>query len=221
MPLRNGLGGNPEHFGQCLAATRPFDGGLNGFGLHGVYESHAFRYDASVSFGDATPPPLIFESMSFGERLREIIEARGTDQSKLAKNLHISSQAVNQWVNARTAPRGGRWHEVCKLLNVTVDTLLAPPGSPIEEPGRDGRSHLIAAFDMLDPDDQAIVLGIADRLAIKAAAIRGQPPPPFATGGSVKPTITTEPSPSQPVPLNATDDPHGGKVVPMKRRKAG
>lgn len=75
---------------------------------------------------------LLYESMAFADRLEEIMTARGIDQTALAATLGLTSQAVSQWCNGTTKPRGQRLEKIAVALGVTPPDLLAPRGTPLD-----------------------------------------------------------------------------------------
>ena len=78
--------------------------------------------------------------MSFAQRLNAAMDERGLDQSGLARLLGLTSQAVSQWCNGTTQPKGRRLTEVAAALGVTVGFLL---GTDIHTgmPPRDGETR--------------------------------------------------------------------------------
>lgn len=64
------------------------------------------------------------ESMTFGERLGDIMARERVDQSELARRLDITSQAVNQWLKQKTTPKGARLGQIAKALGVEVHELM-------------------------------------------------------------------------------------------------
>ena len=69
--------------------------------------------------------------MAFADRLREIMEIRGINQTDLARLVGVRSQAVTQWANVRTHPRGKRLEQIATALDVSSSDLMLPAGSPI------------------------------------------------------------------------------------------
>jgi transcriptional regulator with XRE-family HTH domain len=72
--------------------------------------------------------------MTFAARLREIMKAHGLTQSHVARELHITSQAVSQWAKpGGTRPVGDKLDDVAKALRVTTTELMSPVGSPFND----------------------------------------------------------------------------------------
>lgn len=107
-------------------------------------------------FQGARWKPALFESMSFAQRLTEIMADRDVNQSDLGRALKLTSQAVNQWTDGGTRPVGKRLGLIADVLDVTVSDLMAPPGSPIPNPRHPSESN--------NSDDQAFNEGVGRRL---------------------------------------------------------
>ncbi len=95
--------------------------------------------------------------MTFAARLREILDERGVDQTELATALGLTSQAVNQWVKTDgTRPRGKRLDAIAECLDITVDDLMMPPGSPIprRRGARLGKRHSEQAGEFVHESEE-------------------------------------------------------------------
>lgn len=65
--------------------------------------------------------------MAFGAKMRELREARGLSQSKIAELTGVSRNAVSQWEAGVTQPTTKRLNILAKALGVSVEQLIAPP----------------------------------------------------------------------------------------------
>ena len=59
-----------------------------------------------------------------GERIRAAREKCGYSLDKVATELGVSFQAVSQWENGQTSPRGKRLNQLSEFLNTTKAWLL-------------------------------------------------------------------------------------------------
>ncbi len=66
--------------------------------------------------------------MSFAANLQRISAQKQITQSDLARELDVTSQAVNQWYTGATTPRGRRLSQIAKALGVSEGELLGAPG---------------------------------------------------------------------------------------------
>lgn len=90
--------------------------------------------------------------MSFGAKIRDLREARGLSQSKIAELTGVSRNAVSQWEAGVTEPTSRRLNILAKALGVTVEQLIAPPA-------RNRQAVIEAAirlFDRLGVEDTSI-----------------------------------------------------------------
>ncbi len=84
----------------------------------------------------AKTKPVRPEYLTLGRRIKALMDARGFDQSQVARRLGIEPQSVQQWIRGQTAPRGYRIQALAALLDVEPSLLLGPAG---EEPA--GSTH--------------------------------------------------------------------------------
>ncbi|MCB1503859.1 MAG: helix-turn-helix domain-containing protein [Hyphomicrobiaceae bacterium] len=64
--------------------------------------------------------------MENGRRLRELREAAGFSQTKLASMMDVSRNAISQWETGETQPSSRRLAKLAKILRVPIDTIMAP-----------------------------------------------------------------------------------------------
>ena len=65
--------------------------------------------------------------MTFAERLLSLRNAQGNSQEQLARQLHVSRQAVAKWENGQAMPDVDRAIAISRLYKVTLDSLFLPP----------------------------------------------------------------------------------------------
>jgi len=74
---------------------------------------------------NATTQSCILTGMnSIGSRIAAAREAKGLNQSELARALNISPQAVQKWESDSSTPKGTRLREVALVLGVTVEHIM-------------------------------------------------------------------------------------------------
>lgn len=58
--------------------------------------------------------------------LKELLQERGLNQSRLAKALNIRRQTINVWINEGVVPTQppSVYLKMCRLLNVTLEELV-------------------------------------------------------------------------------------------------
>lgn len=64
--------------------------------------------------------------MGSGRRLKELREAAGLSQSKLAKLAGVTRNAVSQWEHGETQPSSKRLKLLSRLLSVPIDEMMTP-----------------------------------------------------------------------------------------------
>jgi len=57
--------------------------------------------------------------------IRNRREKAGLSQENIAKGLSVSQQAVAKWENGKALPRADKLPELARILNCTIDELLA------------------------------------------------------------------------------------------------
>lgn len=65
--------------------------------------------------------------MDSGQRLRELREAAGLSQSKLAELTGVTRNAVSQWEAGETQPSSRRLAKLSKALRVPIDEIMTSP----------------------------------------------------------------------------------------------
>lgn len=87
-------------------------------------------------------PQNIAASRSGAIRLRELREAAGLTQARLAKLVGVTRNAVSQWEAGETTPTLRRLEKVSKILGVAVDAIL------VEAP-EDARERVLSSAERL------------------------------------------------------------------------
>ena len=72
----------------------------------------------------AKTKPVRPEYQAVGRRIKACMEARGLDQSTVARALGVEPQSVQQWIQGQTNPRGYRITALAALLDVEPWELL-------------------------------------------------------------------------------------------------
>ncbi|KTT33797.1 hypothetical protein SB18R_03145 [Pseudomonas oryzihabitans] len=108
---------------------------------------------------------------SIGSRIAVAREARGLNQSELARQLGVTPQAVQKWEAGETEPRRKRVEEIASILGTSAEHLLigggkastdrfnAEPGPSITTPFR---SVKIAGTAQLGPEGYWTALSPSD-----------------------------------------------------------
>lgn len=112
---------------------------------------------------------LLGEMEMLAERLRELREARGLTQTRLAEMLAVSPRVYNRWEMGAATPRFDTVVQLADLLGVTLDELAgrkAVASRPkIQNPKlRDLYEHV----DQLADEDQQALMILLDSLIKRA-----------------------------------------------------
>ena len=83
----------------------------------------------------STTKPVRPEYIAVGRRIKACMEAKGLDQSAVARALDIEPQSVQQWVCGQTTPRGYRIRALSSLLDVEPWQLLGSAEDNALAPG--------------------------------------------------------------------------------------
>jgi len=120
---------------------------------------------------------------TLGEKIRRCRKAKGFSQQKLAGELGIQYQSVQDWERGKTRPSLDKVVRLCEIFGVTSTWLLHPGGKiyPAREEtllqeapvlyGMDseGRKYL-EMFQRLRPDTKGIVIKIMEAMFLKDKA---------------------------------------------------
>ncbi len=90
--------------------------------------------------------------MELGQRLKELREAAGLSQGKLAEIAGVSRNAVSQWEAGTTQPSTKRLTAIARALDVSVDQIMASSSKT--------RDRIVEAatrlFDRLGPNETSV-----------------------------------------------------------------
>ena len=104
--------------------------------------------------------------MTFGEKLYELRKQRGMSQEALARELHVSRQAISRWELGEVAPDTVNVLALSRLMGVSTDYLLRD--DCLEE--RDTPA-VQRAEESLQRRTRAVNLGIMLRVVVLIAAL--------------------------------------------------
>ena len=106
------------------------------------------------------------EMEEFAERLKQLREARGLSQARLAEMVEVTPRVYNRWERGSTIPRLDTLVRIADVLQVTLDELagrkkLKSPELKIRNP----KLHdLYKQIDSLSNEDQQALEVLLDRL---------------------------------------------------------
>lgn len=122
---------------------------------------------------------------TLGEKIRRCRKAKGFSQQKLAGELGIQYQSVQDWERGKTRPSLDKVVRLCEIFGVTSTWLIHPGGkeypsreeSLLQEPpvlyGMDSESRkYLEMFQRLKPDTKEMVVKIMEALFLKDKAGR-------------------------------------------------
>lgn len=95
--------------------------------------------------------PLEEKEFEFAERLKEVRETRGMDQTQLGRKLRVSQNNISNWEIGVSAPKLALFKRLCNALNTSADYLL---GLPLDE--------LVEKLYRLDDDGRHTVEAVID-----------------------------------------------------------
>lgn len=120
------------------------------------------------------------DKQTLGEKIRRCRKAKGMSQQKLAEEMGIQYQSVQDWERGKTRPSLDKVVRLCEIFDVTSTWLLHPEGK--EYPAREesllqeqpvlygldseGRKYL-EMFQRLRPNTKEIVVKIMEALLLK------------------------------------------------------
>lgn len=95
--------------------------------------------------------PLEEKEFEFAERLKEVRETRGMDQTQLGRKLRVSQNNISNWEIGVSAPKLALFKRLCNALNTSADYLLCLPVDGLVEKlyklDDDGRHTVEAVID--------------------------------------------------------------------------
>ena len=120
--------------------------------------------------------PLAFgvmeEDGAFSLNLRRALALKGIRAAQLARELDVSSSAVNQWLHNRTVPSARRLEEIAAVVGVQAGDLMGDSsgGTNVQTAQSDAAMIRIPVFSMqlqITPDDAGHGVPSLDRSKIK------------------------------------------------------
>ena len=93
--------------------------------------------------------------MSFGEKLRNLIEERDMTQKELAAQLNIAPSTMGSYVQNAREPDFATLKSIAKFFDVSIDYLL---DNHIGKAATHQETELVRIFRSLDPTQQEICL---------------------------------------------------------------
>lgn len=97
-----------------------------------------------VSLHCANQAALYAIEMSLGSRLKTARKKAKLTQSEVGRHFSISSQAVSQWERDEVTPEFDKLGQLCRILKIPADWLLAGDGPPPDQ------DEVAALLDRLD-----------------------------------------------------------------------
>lgn len=105
--------------------------------------------------------------MTFGDRLRYLIERREIKQKDLAPLLNIGKSTLSGYVNNDRMPDMLQIVRIAEFFGVTTDYLLCCDSSPEKIPLSNDERELLSNLRSLDAEQQEIIFKLAEMLTKK------------------------------------------------------
>lgn len=122
--------------------------------------------------------------MSLGSRIRQARKDAGLTQKDLANHFDIEPPSVSEWENDKTRPESSRLPELARLLQKSVDWLLADDGT--HKPIRSGKSPAlreeISTYSPAASNESAKNHVAGDHISVYSNVGRRTPAPEFGGG---------------------------------------
>lgn len=102
--------------------------------------------------------------MSFGTKVRELLDERGHDAAWLAKQTQIAKSTISNWMtNANAVPKPSSVAAVAQALDVPIEELAPAAGYTMMPSADNGnRARRLAALSETSPRVARVALRIAD-----------------------------------------------------------
>lgn len=109
---------------------------------------------------------LVLAMEAFADRLRELREARGLTQARLAELLDTSPRVYNRWETGAALPRLDTLVQLADLLEVSLDELVGrtEPHEPDLKIRNPKLHQLYREIDRLSDEDQKALVILLDSL---------------------------------------------------------
>ena len=105
--------------------------------------------------------------MTFGERLKNLIERQEMQQKDIAPLLHIGPSTLSGYVNNDRMPDMLQIVRIAEFFGVTTDYLLGCDSSPENIPMSNAERGLLSNLRSLDAEQQEVILKLAEMLSKK------------------------------------------------------
>ena len=105
--------------------------------------------------------------MTFGDRLRDLIERREIKQKELAPLLNIGKSTLSGYVCNDRTPDMEQIVRIAEFFGVTTDYLLGCESTPESIPLSNDERGLLSNLRSLDKEQQEIICKLAEMLAKK------------------------------------------------------
>lgn len=105
--------------------------------------------------------------MTFGDRLRDLLERREMKHKELASLLNISRSTISGYVNNDRFPDMMQIVRIAEFFGVTTDYLLGCESAPENIPLSNGERGLLSNLRSLDKERQELVFKLAEMLTKK------------------------------------------------------
>lgn len=105
--------------------------------------------------------------MTFGDKLREILDKKEMQQKEFARIMNITPASLNGYVNNRRLPNILLVRDFAKELGVSIDYLLDYMPDPKKVALSADETAMLKAFRSLPDDRQKVVKALIDMLSQK------------------------------------------------------
>lgn len=105
--------------------------------------------------------------MTFGERLRDLLERRELKQNEFAARLNITKSTLSGYINDYRLPNLITVVQIAELLGVTTDFLLGCESKPDSVPLSYEENELLANLRSLSKEEQDSIFKLCNILAKK------------------------------------------------------
>lgn len=105
--------------------------------------------------------------MTFGERLKEVLEQKEISQKKFAIKLNVSESAISDYVNDRRLPNVLLIKDFARELGVSVDYLLDYQSDPDSVAVSPQETALIKKLRTLPKEKQDLIISLIKLLGEK------------------------------------------------------
>ena len=105
----------------------------------------------------------------FADRLKKILEDRGTSQAWLAEKAKTTEASISRYMKAVHFPNGNAVASIAEALNVSADYLLGivdtitPPGGPKPKDYNPESHLLVECYHRASDSDQRVVWALLDK----------------------------------------------------------